>query len=208
MGFTRTARRFAEIDDKLATIGDSTLAYRIDFRRKLTIQDFGDEGFVVLSGAGGKHICAACLPVAEASELVIDQTLYWQVVSSEADAWFRIGILNSAALTEAILPFNPEGDFGPRHIHTLPYRLMPPYDPANDDHRAVVSAAQSVAEEAAAIVAGDAYIGDPDRSLPVRRRKLREKLADGESFQELDRLCASILGTGVASAEVNGEDAP
>lgn len=197
MGFTRTARRFTQINDKLATIGDSTLAYRIDFRRKLSIQDFGDDGFVVLSGAGGKHICAACLPVDEAAALVIDQTLYWQVVAEEDDAWFRTGFLNSAALTEAILPFNPEGDFGPRHIHTLPYRLMPPYDAAADDHRAVAAAARVVAGEAAAIVAADAYIGDPNRSLPVRRRKLREQLADSESFQELDRLCGKILGVNV-----------
>ena len=128
MGFTQTARRFRRIDSKLATIGDSTLAYRIDFRRKLSLQEFGDEGFLVLSGAGGKHICAACLPIDEAAGLVMDQTLYWHVVAGEDDAWFRTGILNSATLTEAILPFNPEGDFGPRHIHTLPYRLMPPYD--------------------------------------------------------------------------------
>lgn len=194
MGFTRTARRFARINEKLATIGDSTLADRIDFRRKLSIQNFGDEGFIVLSGAGGKHICAACLPVTEATDLVIDQTLYWQVVNSEADAWFRTGILNSAALTEAILPFNPKGDFGPRHIHTLPYHLIPPFDPSNVDHRAVVTAAQTVAQEAAAIVENDAYIGDANRSLSHRRRRLREKLGESENFLELDRLSGTILG--------------
>jgi len=194
VGFTRTARRFTQIDEKLAEIGNSTLAYRIDFRRKLSIQNFGDDGFVVLSGAGGKYICAACLPVDDAAELLIDQTLYWQVVADEDDAWYRTGILNSTALTEAILPFTPEGDFGPRHIHTLPYRLMPPYDPCNDDHLAVAAAARVVAGESAAIVAGDAYIGDPNRSLPVRRRKLREQLAGSENFQELDRLCGTILG--------------
>jgi len=194
MGLTRTARRLTQIDEELAKIGNHTLAYRIDFRRKLSIQNFGDEGFVVLSGAGGKYICAACLPVDDAAELVIDQTLYWQVVAEEDDAWFRTGFLNSFALTEAILPFNPEGDFGPRHIHTLPYRLMPPFDADNDDHRAVAAAARVAAGEAAAIVAGDAYIGDPNRSLSVRRRKLREQLAESATFQELDRLCGTILG--------------
>ncbi len=194
MGFTQTARRFAEIDRKLSKIGDSTLAYRIDFRRKLTIQDFGNDGFLVLSGAGGKHICAACLPVTEAASLVIDQTLYWQVVKDEAEAWFRTGLLNSAALTDAILPFNPEGDFGPRHIHTLPYRLIPPYDPGNSDHSALVKLARDVAAEAAGIFAGDPYIGDPNRSLPVRRKKLREKLSGSANFQELDRISGILFG--------------
>ncbi|MAM59025.1 MAG: hypothetical protein CMN25_17060 [Salinicola sp.] len=201
MGFTRTARRFSEIDNKLAKIGNSTLAYRIDFRRKLSIQNFGDEGFVVLSGAGGKHICAACLPIEEAAELVIDQTLYWQVVTEEAEAWFRTGILNSSALTEAILPFNPEGDFGPRHIHTLPYRLIPPYDSANEDHRALAIVTRKISEEATAFTEENTYIGDPNRSLPVRRRKMREYLAESDAYLELNRLSAGILGTGLATSE-------
>ncbi|MCS3902093.1 hypothetical protein J2T55_000085 [Methylohalomonas lacus] len=198
MGFTQTARRFTQIDKKLATIGGSTLAQRIDFRRKLSLQKFGDEGFIVISGAGGKYICAACLPIDEAARLVIDQTLYWQIVAGEDDAWFRTGILNSTALTEAILPFNPEGDFGPRHIHTLPYHLMPPYDASSDDHRAVAAAARTVAADAEVIAAGDAYISDPNRSLSVRRRKLREHLAGNVSFHELDRLCGTILGINTA----------
>ena len=195
MGFTRTARRFAEVNDRLETVGaGNSLEYRIDVRRKLSLQVFPDHGHVVLSGAGGTYICAACIPVTEARDLVIDQTLYWQVVPNEDEAWFRTGMLNSSALTEAILPFNPEGDFGPRHIHTLPYRLMPLYDPANEGHRAVAAAARVVAGEAAAIAAGDASIGDPSHSLSVRRRKLRKNLTESENFQELDRLCGAILG--------------
>ncbi|XOZ32173.1 N-6 DNA methylase [Halomonadaceae bacterium KBTZ08] len=203
LGFTRTARRFSEIDNKLAQTSNNMLASRIDFRHKLSNQDFGVEGFVVLSGAGGKHICAACLSIDEAAELVIDQTLYWQLVTGEAEAWFRTGILNSSALTEAILPFNPEGDFGPRHIHTLPYRLIPAYDPANDEHVALAAAARKISEEASAFVAGDVYVGDPNRSLPVRRRKMREYLSERDAFMELNRLSAAILGTGfVANAGV------
>ncbi|MFC3119824.1 hypothetical protein ACFOHS_22085 [Jhaorihella thermophila] len=172
MGFTHSARRFTAINTRLASVGaGNTLEFRINVRNKLTNQQFGDAGCLVLSGAGGKHICAACLPLTEADELVIDQTLYWQVVPDEDEAWFRTGVLNSSALTEAILPFNPEGDFGPRHIHTLPYRLMPAFDSANDDHQRIAELARRLATFATATVAGDAYIGDPSRSLPVRRRK-------------------------------------
>lgn len=201
MGFTRTARRFAEVNAKLATIGNTTLEYRIDFRRKLRRQQFDGEGYVVLSGAGGTYICAACITLAEAKKLVIDQTVYWQIVTDQNDAWFRTGFLNSSAMTDAILPFNPKGDFGPRHIHTLPYRLMPSYDATNDDHRAVAKMARSVAQEAATIVAGEPYIGNPNRALPARRRKLCERLSQTENFQELDRLCGSILGINPALDE-------
>ena len=35
-------------------------------------------------------------------------------------------LLNSDAITEAIRPFNPQGDFGARHVHTLPHRVIAP----------------------------------------------------------------------------------
>ena len=35
-------------------------------------------------------------------------------------------LLNSAAITEAIRPFTPQGDFGARHGHTLPPRVIAP----------------------------------------------------------------------------------
>lgn len=195
MGFTRTARRFATVNQRLETIGaGNSLEYRIDVRRKLSLQVFPDHGHVLLSGAGGKYICAACIPVVEAQNLVIDQTLYWQVVPDDEEAWFRTGMLNSSALTEAILPFNPEGDFGPRHIHTLPYRLIPPYTHRNEDHRMVAEAARALADTAAGIVADDPYIGDPNRALHVRRRKLRDGLAGNPIVRELERRCAVILG--------------
>ncbi|HUW73381.1 MAG TPA: hypothetical protein VMW05_05010 [Methyloceanibacter sp.] len=58
----------------------------------------------------------------------------------------------------------------------------------------MAAAARTVADEAAAIVAEDDYLGDPNRALAVRRRKLREQLVESASFQELDQLCSIILG--------------
>ena len=138
MSFTQTARRFRAINDKLAKVGKGkSLQERIDERGKLGKQVLGDRGYLLLAGAGGKHICAALIPVTDAQDIVVDQTLYWQVVNDEAEAWFRIGMLNSHALTVAIMPFNPKGDFGERHIHALPYRLMPAFDPGNEDQRRI-----------------------------------------------------------------------
>lgn len=94
-------------------------------------------------------------------------------------------MLNSHAMTEAISPFNPKGDFGERHVHTLPYKLMPPYDSANEDHKRIALLARQIADEAKKIVAGDTYLDDPGRALPARRRKLRERLG-----------CEAISGDG------------
>jgi hypothetical protein len=104
-------------------------------------------------------------------------------------------MLNSHAMTEAIMPFNPKGDFGERHVHTLPYRLMPAFDTSNDDHARIAELGQKLAEIAKESVEADEYLNDPSRSLPARRTKLREQLSATKEFKELEILCAAALGT-------------
>ncbi len=196
MGFVQTTRRFQAINKKLGSVGQGkSLQARIDERGKLSKQVFGKTGHLVLTGAGGKHICAACVPISKARKLVIDQTLYWQICSDEDEAWYRVGMLNSYAMTEAITPFNPKGDFGERHVHTLPYRLMPAYDAGNDDHIHIAALARELSGIASAAIKANAYLNDPNNSLPVRRSKLREQLGATTQFHELEVLCASSLGT-------------
>ena len=110
-------------------------------------------------------------------------------------------MLNSHALTVAITPFNPKGDFGERHIHALPYRLMPAFDSSNEDHVRIAVLARHVAAQARSAVDDDAYLGNPEKSLSVRRRKLRARLVGLADVQELEQLCAAALGTTVADDE-------
>lgn len=195
MGWVGTARRFRAINTRLKTVGQGkTLQERIDERGKLVRQVFGDEGHLIVAGAGGKYICAACLPLADARDWVIDQTLYWKVTGLANEAWFLVAMLNSHAMTEAIAPFNPKGEFGERHIHTLPYRLMPAFDPANDDHRHAAALAREIAVVAKAVVAEDEYLRDPNRALHVRRARLRQRLLTAVQMKDLELLCAGALG--------------
>ena len=181
---------------KLKGVGQGkSLQERIDERGKLIKQVFGSKGHLIVAGAGGKHICAACLPVSDAQDLVIDQTLYWKMISAADEAWFCVAMLNSHAMTEAITPFNPKGAFGERHIHALPYRLIPAFDPANDDHVQIAVLGREAGEIAQSIVAEDDYLNDPNRALHVRRTRLREKLLTTRPVRELQFLCAGALGT-------------
>jgi SAM-dependent methyltransferase len=212
MGFTQTARRFRAINQRLAQVGKgNSLQQRIDERYKLSKQVLGDTGYLVVAGAGGKSTCAACIPVEMARDLVIDQTLYWQVMPGEDEARFFVAMLNSHAMTEAITPFNPKGAFGERHVHALPYRLMPPFDQANEDHARIATLARQMEESVRAIVTSSSYLSDPDKALHVRRRKVREQLAARADFQELEELCAAALGTTSAPNEAepeNGDEEP
>ena len=200
MGFIETAKRFRAINTSLEDVGKGiSLQERIDVRLQLTKQVFGADGHLILTGAGGNHICAACVPGAGGTNLVVDQTLYWRFVRDEDEAWYCVGMLGSRAMTEAIKPFNPKGAFGERHIHALPYRLMPGFHPNNEDHTSIGVLARLMAEEAVKIVAGDDYLQDPNKALTRRRTRLRERLWTTTEFKELDRLCSAVLGTSATS---------
>ena len=205
MGFIETARRFRAINTSLINVGKGeSLQERINFHTKLTKQIFGTNGYLILAGAGGKHICAACIPLTGATDLVVDQTLYWRFISGEDEAWYCVGMLGSQAMTEAIKPFNPKGAFGERHIHALPYRLMSRFDPINEDHIRIGTLAQLIADEAANIIAGDDYLQDPNKSLPRRRTRLRERLWSIAAFNELNQTCSAVLGTTLVADATEG----
>jgi len=211
-GFTQTARRFAAINQKLKTVGKGkSLQQRIDERGKLSKQVFGTTGYLILAGAGGKIICAACVPVAQAQDLVVDQTLYWKVVTDADEAWYQVGMLNSVALTNATLAFNPKGDFGERHLHTLPYRMMPAYDASNGDHQKIAAIAKDIAILADGHCTTDPYLSDPAKALTARRRKLRTLLEASPLLAQLETLAQSALaGTSTAPSGVSpsGTQAP
>lgn len=194
-GFIGSARYFAEVNRCLRAANLPTLQERIDTRGKLSKQVFPERGWLVLSGAGGEHICAACISVDRARDIIIDQTLYWQVVDHPDEAWYMVGMLNSPAMTEAVLPFNPKGEFGGRHIHTTPYRLMPQFSAANEDHREIAALARKLAAVVESLVRSDPYLADPARPLENRRRKVRRELESTTEFRRLEGLCARILGT-------------
>jgi len=207
LGFIQSARRFAAINEKLKTVGKGkTLQERIDERGKLSKQVFGSDGFLILAGAGGKNICAACVPLSAAKDLVVDQTLYWKVVKEGSEAWFQIGMLNSVALTTATLPFNPKGDFSERHLHTLPYRLMPAYDPGNEGHNKIAKLAEKLAVLANAHCTTDTYLSDPTKALPARRRKLRTMLESSPLLNQLESLAQTALNEAVPKTAPSSSD--
>ena len=195
MGHIETARRFSAINSRLSEIGQGkSLQDRIDERLKLSKQTFGNEGYLLLTGAGGKHICSAVISLSDFPDLVIDQTIYWLVIDDRLEAEFYAGMLNSHAMTEAITPFNPKGAFGERHIHALPYRLLPKFDPSNEIHRRIGRLSRLTSRIAHRIVAGDSYLSSPDRALTRRRSKLREALLKIKPVRAMESMCATVLG--------------
>lgn len=194
-GYTQTARRFERIN---AAMGDDEvvrpLHEKINERNKLSIQVFPSDKYLIVNGAGGGVACAACLPVSKYTDIVVDQTLYWTLASSEQEAWYKVGLMNTDALTDAIREFNPEGELGPRHLHTLPNRVIPVFDETNDDHVQVAELAQQLSEIAEPLISGDEKISDPIRPIAARRRRLRRLLKESPVYAALEHVSASVLG--------------
>ena len=194
-GFTQTARHFQRVDEALEAVrAGKPLASRINERNKLALQDFRPGQFLVLNGAGGGVVCSAVLAVENGSDIVIDQTLYWKAVGSREEAYYRVGLMNSDAITEAIRPLVPEGELGPRHLHTLPNRAIPAFQAGNAQHAEVARLAMELEQQALAILRGDAAINDPAKSIAWRRRKARLALKRLREYERLEAICRELLG--------------
>lgn len=167
---------------------------KIDERRKLSLQVFAEGQYLVLNGAGGGVACAAHFAIDDSPDLVVDQTLYWSLVTTEDEAWFRVGLMNTDALTAAIREFNPEGELGPRHLHTLPNRILPTFEPANAHHTEIAGLAQDLAVIARDIADANDRVARPERPIASRRRTLREHLRQCDEFVALESAAAAALG--------------
>lgn len=193
-GFQETARRFQRIDRAVRNASVvKPLHEKIDERHKLALQVFPANHFLVVNGAGGGIACAACFPVTGHEDLVVDQTLYWQVVATEQEAWYRVGLMNSDALTDAIRAFVPSGKFGERHLHTLPNRVMPPFNSQDQNHIDIARLAQELSLCASAIGAADARVADPTSPISSRRRLLRGELKKLAEYAALETACQVVL---------------
>jgi hypothetical protein len=90
-------------------------------RRKLQVQMFPEDSYLVVYGAGGGIPCSAYLKTSDydLDKLIIDQTLYWHVTDDEEEAIYLTGMLNSESIDMLITDFQPIGSFGERHVHKL-----------------------------------------------------------------------------------------
>ncbi|MDD3186268.1 MAG: N-6 DNA methylase [Lachnospiraceae bacterium] len=190
---------FNSIESEVGMSLDRLLLEKINMRGKLFKQQFVSNKWLILSSAGGSNICAAYIPLegVNCSKLIVDQTLYWYLVDSEDEAKYIVGLLNSPVLGNAIKDFQPQGGFGRRHIHTIPYKIMPRYDRENDAHNEVICKTSSLIHEWYEYCSQNEvgkYLQPNSSSLPSRRRKLQTELKQLPSFEAYSSACATVFG--------------
>lgn len=168
-------------------------------RRKLTNQTIPINGWLVCMGAGGDYVCAGYTDVATylRGKLIIDQTLYWTSTESEDEAIYLVGLLNSESVNQIIKEFQPRGQFGARHVHTLPLGVTPKFDPFDAAHVDVVEKTKQLIFEWEAAKASDRdtlALLDPNKSLAHRRSKLRIKIRLLSGYTDYELACKNLYG--------------
>lgn len=198
-GDVKAKEWFEKVNKELEEERDKTLVSWLGRRNKLTNQSAESCEHAVVYGAGGKNIAAAVVDTSQATHPFInDQTLYMWEAEDEAEAWYVCGMLNSDPLNEAIKSKQAKGDFGEQHIHKLPLRLIPRFDPSDSDHQKVVDEAQRLAEKAIDLCEDNPEYLDQLEYLPSRRRSFDEEIS--EYMEDLNTTAANILGVGDGDA--------
>lgn len=171
----------------------------INIYGKLDKQKFSTNSWLVLSSASGANPCAAYISLEsfDRSRIIIDQTLYWYLTDSEDEAIYIVGLLNSDALSDAIKDFQPEGGFGRRHIHTLPYKIIPKYDLEDAAHIEVIARTRELMQEWTALCHGSEYadlLHPNSSSLSSRRRRQQAAIRNLRAYTEYESACHAVLG--------------
>lgn len=171
----------------------------INIYGKLEKQKFSTKRWLILSSASGANPCAAYISLEslDRSRLIIDQTLYWYLTDSEDEAIYIVGLLNSDALSNAIKDFQPEGGFGKRHIHTLPYKIIPKFDREDAAHIEIISRTRELMQEWDALCCEAEYavlLQPNSSSLSSRRRRQQSAIRSLRAYTEYETACHVVLG--------------
>lgn len=170
---------------------------KINIRNKLQRALDNKSQWIVVYGAGGENLAATLFKCTEIRKFAPDQTVYWYGCESYDEAIFYTALLNSSALNKAIKEFQPDGNFGKRHIHTLPLMFIPKFDPINDLHSNVVRTTKQLKNEIADLILNNekvANLVDPSMgTLSRRRTAFRNEISTLDSYREYEDACNSCL---------------
>lgn len=172
---------------------------RLNWRNKLVNQSKMPLcGFYVFVGTSGSLVCGAYKKASEINveKIIVDQTLNWVHIQSENEALYLTGLMNSTSIDSAISIFQPRGQQGERHIHSLPYEVTPKYDSTNDLHQQVVESTKLLLMEYNNLKISDSSIIGKilpqNGALHSRRTYLRNKIKDLEAYAVYESACSNI----------------
>jgi hypothetical protein len=179
----------------------TTLWEWLNTRSKLSNQNIDSAQFIVCCGTGGEHVCAHYLKSVDYdfTRIIIDQTINYYPTNSEREAIYLVGLLNNPLISEAIRIFQSDGNFGGRHIHSLPYRVVERFNEMDSLHLEVVAKTEALMNELEAIYAATSNplllrLRKPNESsIAFKRRKTRELILSLTTYEDYNTSCANVI---------------
>ncbi len=168
----------------------------INCRSKLRLQSAAIGAWIAVYGAGGGIPAAAYFKIVDEKPPIIDQTLYWTECHSEDEAVYFCGVANSQALLSRIANLMPAGEFGDRHLHTLPTRFMPVFDPTDFRHLDVVEYTRTLIAELKELADLNPTVASylsTEIEMKTRRRLLRQELQRLDSYHGYANACETLF---------------
>lgn len=160
----------------------------LDYQGKLTAQNITD-CHMVLYNAGGTNLAATYLDRSSLAEpLIVEHKLYWSSFESGDEAHYLTALLNSAAVNEAIKPFQSMGLLGERDIEKKVLDVpFPSFTAADKRHEDLVRLSKSAHADAETIIRRSGF----PSSLARRRAAVREGLKD--VLDQIDAIVRTLI---------------
>lgn len=182
-------------ETKLRSLED--IYSKLNTRNKLECQTFSDGEWLVVTGAGGKDVCASYLQLngESSKKTVFDQTTYWISVNSEEEAIFITGILNSSKMSELIKPLQTKGNMGERHIHTTYIQFLPQFDIDNPLHMKIVMCTKKLIQEIHSNqnIVECGLLNINYSTLQIRRKKIKDIIKSLKCYDDYEQACNDLL---------------
>ena len=166
-----------------------TLISQFDFAAKLSAQPLKrQQGRRMVLYPSSADIMRGARTYAGAA--VVDATLYWFAVQSEAEAGYLVALLNASCLRRAFAECKESG----RDFHLHPWRKVPipRYDRKNRTHRRLAELC-GAAENIVANTVEDELSDRPSLGQPGLSKAARDALQDSKEGREIERLAARLL---------------
>ncbi|RMG79034.1 MAG: hypothetical protein D6712_20325 [Chloroflexi bacterium] len=191
-------RQAAQHWEKYSKDGETkSFAERLNFHNTMVNQN-PQHRYKVIQNTSGTNISAAVIDLQalnlivhgrQARAFVVDCTTFYYDAASADEAHYLCAILNTDSVNQAIKPYQPQGSMGPRHIQRTPFEAcgIPPFDPNNDDHRALANLSREAHEVVALLKSSGQLTG----SSAGMRNKARN--ATKELLEKMDVIVKRIV---------------
>ena len=173
------------------SVNKLNLSGQMDYLHKLSsqLQWRGDKVRVLYNQSG-----APTAALLDNDAALVDYTLYWVACKDVNEANYLIAVINSQALSAAVAPLMPKGQFGARHLQKHLWKLpIPEFDPAQELH-ATIAEAGAIAGAAAQNKLEELRVQRGDRlTVAIARRELREWLRTSTEGKAVEAAVGRLL---------------